>query len=105
MFVTDRDLALMNSLSAVFPDSAHLLCQWHIRKNVVARAKVHFRDRSYTTDGAEAATSLRDPGEAASDFVKEWDSVTYATSESDYRSKWGRLKSQYASDAALLTYL
>ncbi len=27
VFVTDRDLALMNALSAVFPSSAHLFCQ------------------------------------------------------------------------------
>lgn len=32
--LTDRDLALMSAISVLFPDVAHLLCTWHISKNV-----------------------------------------------------------------------
>ena len=39
-FVSDRDLALVNALNAVFPQSKHLLCQFHIDKNVQAKCKV-----------------------------------------------------------------
>ncbi len=34
--VTDRDLALMNAVLHNFPNSKHILCKWHIRKNVEA---------------------------------------------------------------------
>ena len=40
VFVSDRDLALMNALNEVFPQSKHLLCQFHIDKNVQAKCKV-----------------------------------------------------------------
>lgn len=42
VLVTDRDLALMNAISTVFPDSTHLLCIWHINKKVQAVCKKIF---------------------------------------------------------------
>jgi hypothetical protein len=57
------------------------------------------------TDGAEAVAETREAGKLADDFVKAWDGVTHATSESDCHTKWGRLKDKYASDAALIAYL
>ena len=32
--VTDRELGLMKALDQIFPDSYHLLCRFHINKNV-----------------------------------------------------------------------
>jgi len=40
VIVTNRDLALMNSISIVFPESYHLLCCFHIQKNVRAKCKM-----------------------------------------------------------------
>jgi hypothetical protein len=37
VLLTDRDLALMNTLRQVFPHSKNFLCQWHIKKCVQAR--------------------------------------------------------------------
>ena len=34
VIVTDRDLALMNVVGMVFPQCYHLLCRFHIQKNV-----------------------------------------------------------------------
>ena len=42
MVVTDRDLALMGAILVVFPDVAHLLCTWHISKNVEGHGKKTF---------------------------------------------------------------
>ncbi|KAL5172984.1 PKS-NRPS hybrid synthetase [Glycine soja] len=36
VIVTDRDLALMNAVKTVFPESTNLLCKFHIDKNVKA---------------------------------------------------------------------
>ncbi len=69
VIVTDRDLALMNALQVVFPDSAHLLCQWHLRKCVIARSKMHFRlqaESDANTDGTSMRYKTDDP---AGDFV------------------------------------
>ncbi len=37
--MTDRELALMNAISIVFPSSSHQLCIWHIQKNTRAHLK------------------------------------------------------------------
>ena len=39
--LTDKDWALMNALTAIFPGSKHLLCQWHHNENI--RFKCHKR--------------------------------------------------------------
>ena len=46
VIVSDRDLALVNAVREVFPTSKHLLCQYHIEKNVVARIKEHFLEKA-----------------------------------------------------------
>ncbi|XP_073226861.1 protein FAR-RED IMPAIRED RESPONSE 1-like [Cicer arietinum] len=43
VIVTDRDLAMMNAISVVFPTSIHLLCRFHIEKNVGARCKQYVK--------------------------------------------------------------
>jgi len=40
VIVTDRDLALMNSVGIVFPECYHLLCRFYIQKNVQAKCKM-----------------------------------------------------------------
>jgi hypothetical protein len=44
---TDRDLALLGTIRDAYPDWPHLLCIWHINKNIAAKAKQYF-----TTDNA-----------------------------------------------------
>jgi hypothetical protein len=40
--VTDRELALMNSIRSVFLQSQRILCIWHIEKNVLTNAQKYF---------------------------------------------------------------
>ena len=42
VIVTDRELSLMKAISIVFPGATHLLCKWHINRNVLARCKKLF---------------------------------------------------------------
>lgn len=37
--VTDKEVAMMNAIFAVFPSATYLLCRWHINKNVLAKCK------------------------------------------------------------------
>jgi histone-lysine N-methyltransferase SETD2 len=39
---TDRDLALVGAIQSICPRSPHLLCVWHINKNVLAKTKQYF---------------------------------------------------------------
>ena len=45
VFVTDRELALLNTLDKLFPFSDHLLCRQYININVVAKTKKHFKTK------------------------------------------------------------
>ena len=40
--VTDREVALMNVISTVFPSATHLLCRCHINRNVLAKCNKLF---------------------------------------------------------------
>jgi len=39
VIVSDRDLALINAISVVFPEATNILCRFHINKNVKANVK------------------------------------------------------------------
>jgi hypothetical protein len=38
VLLTDCELALMNTISKVFPNSIHMLCTWHINKHILTNA-------------------------------------------------------------------
>jgi len=40
VIVTDRDLALMNAVKIVFPESTNFLCLFHIDMNVKTKCKI-----------------------------------------------------------------
>lgn len=42
VMVTDRELALVNTINSVFPETHLLLCRWHVNKNVLKTYKRHF---------------------------------------------------------------
>ena len=42
VILTDRELALVNNLSHYFPESGHILCTWHVHKNVEHHSKKEF---------------------------------------------------------------
>ena len=64
--ITDRDLALMNALSIVFPDTKLLLCRWHIHNDVKAYVRKHVEDKK-----------LWKP------LLDKWRWITYSEDESD----------------------
>jgi len=43
VIVSDRDFALMNAISVIFPETTNILCRFHINKNVKAKCKM-FRE-------------------------------------------------------------
>jgi hypothetical protein len=41
-FVTNRELALLNTLDKLFLTLNHILCRSHVNINVIAKTKKHF---------------------------------------------------------------
>src|SRR5581483_12389230 len=79
VIVTDRELALMNALEIIFPDSANLLCVWHISKNVLKNCKLQFQNN--------------DKWQL---FLTKWNDIVQSITENEFNEKWQTFCSAYA---------
>jgi hypothetical protein len=43
--LTDKEEALMNAIAAVFPDTKHMICLWHINMNIMKKARPILADQ------------------------------------------------------------
>ena len=43
VIITDNEDALLNGLHEVYPRVPHILCRWHVEKNVLKKASEHWR--------------------------------------------------------------
>ena len=79
--LTDRETKCISQIRTVFPDTRHLLCIWHINKNVTANCKEHFAD-----------------AESWETFLKIWNKVIYAPTEAEFEANWTYLKDNYVEE-------
>jgi hypothetical protein len=82
-FITDREIALMNSLDDTFPNSAHILCTWHVNMNILANCRKHFlKDKA---DPNKPSDYIPDP--KWEEFLKDWNSLLNSPNEAEYESQ------------------
>ena len=75
VIMSDRELALMNSINDVFPSTTSLLCVWHIQKNVFSNCKKDFEN-----------------ADEFNTFMSKWNIVVYSTTESLFEENWGEFE-------------
>lgn len=86
---TDRDLALLGAIRAICPRSPHLLCIWHINKNVLARAKQYFT----SNEQFEA-------------FIQSWKEFINSSNSIEYEDLLAKFMTKYSRVApAALRYI
>jgi hypothetical protein len=85
---TDRDLALSAALEDICPENTHLLCIWHINKNVRGKAKKLFRT-----------------GEEVDKFCNSWHNVVYSKVEGEFVDKLQLLEREYGADSEAIQYI
>jgi hypothetical protein len=85
---TDRDLALLNAIETVCPLSPHILCIWHINKNVTAKTKGSF------------ATS-----DEFDEFFSLWIKLVHSPTEDEYDKRLTGLESTYSQYPSVIRYL
>jgi hypothetical protein len=95
--VTDRDLALMNSVADVFPSAKHLLCTWHIDKNVKARCWPFFRDAPTTSAGT--------PTELWDHFEGDWKTLVRSLTQGEYNRNRAVMKARHRRHTFSLNYV
>lgn len=90
--VTDRELALMNAIQLVFPVARHILCAWHIGKNILAKCKALFPMLMGDTRQHNLLTW--------EEFSLSWSSLVLKTLDRGaFFEGWSSLKSQIPSEA------
>ena len=91
-FVTDKEQGLAAALRTVFPKTPHLLCIWHMKRNIEAKIK-------YITSNAEMAM--------AEAFVHgRWNKVLYAQIDAEFFKEWeDMLMRDWANVGGLMEYL
>ncbi|CAG8741587.1 23275_t:CDS:2, partial [Cetraspora pellucida] len=88
VIVTDQEFALMKAIKKVFPNTQHILCIWHINKNILAKCK-----RYFTTD------------ENWTEFIRMWQVVIGSVTEQDFEIQWNEFLKSYSNKPEVLKYL
>ena len=76
--LTNCEQALINSLSTNLPDATHMLCTWHIQKNLVTNAAKFIKNKE-----KEAA------------MIQHWNNIIRITTIGDFRSAFKRFVDSY----------
>ena len=77
--LTDRELALMNALQTHFPSSRHLLCQWHVARNVQSKTRKWFPAPPKPKTGEE-----QEDHPLHIEFMDEWENLLDSPSIAEY---------------------
>ena len=78
VFLTDREQALINSVNTSFPNSTHLLCTWHIQKNLVTNGAKLIKDK--VLEG---------------DMIRHWSNLIRMNQQSRFQSSFESFASKY----------
>jgi hypothetical protein len=87
VIATDKDQALMRAIEIVLPNARHLLCTWHISKNVLKHVTKHLED-----------------GEKRASILKLWAKLVSSCSESVYHDCVHRLNLELEMHRPLMAY-
>ena len=77
--VSDADNALIPAISTVFPHTHHLLCIWHVQKDVAAYMKKEIHE-------IESRLSSSQRAELVAKIETDWNKVLYASTEKKYET-------------------
>jgi len=97
VIVTDRNTALMNVVATVLPEIEHVLCYFHIEKNVKAKCITDCRVKTKPTDAKVVDKDVKEANdEKHYDLVKKimraWREVVNSPMDDSYASAWLKFK-------------
>ena len=88
VIITDREYALINAINIVFRECTHLLCVWHIDKNILAKCKKYFESEDIWVV-----------------FLSAWKKIVYSSTEVEYNEHWKEFESSYMEKKKVLEYI
>jgi hypothetical protein len=81
VFVTNKNFELIRTLRIIFFIAHHLLCIWHVNKNVLVNCKFAFSTK-----------------EIWETFYANWQKILYAYIKENYETTWNKLQNDYYQD-------
>ncbi|XP_057488525.1 protein FAR1-RELATED SEQUENCE 2-like [Actinidia eriantha] len=88
VIVSEREMDLMNAIDSVFPTTRHLLCRWHINKDVMAKCKKSFE----TEDKWDK-------------FINQWNMVVLSSTEGEYIQQLATFNKEFSTYPEALEYV
>lgn len=85
VIVTDTDASLIRTILEEFPLASHLLCLWHINRNVMANCKKLFEDEE--------------------EFYREWHQVVYSHTKQEFTERYNAIKQKYEDHLGFPAYI
>jgi transposase-like protein len=70
VFISDQEIALKSTVQELLPNTAQLLCVWHINKNVLNKAQRVWRNADGNTEEEKKAISQQ-----RAQFMSRWSQV------------------------------
>lgn len=80
-FISDREVALINSLQKHFPNSFCSICIWHLNKNILSNCKLYFTN--------ECDWEI---------FLLEWNKTIYCNTAQNFEIMYGKFCNKYLRD-------
>ncbi|XP_012853296.1 PREDICTED: uncharacterized protein LOC105972862 [Erythranthe guttata] len=86
--VTDRELSLMKAIGDVYPTSHHLLCRWHVNKNIYSTCKAMFSSEKLWNQ-----------------FNRDWATLIEVESEEIFNRDWEKMQRTFVDYPDAIAYL
>ncbi|XP_012837783.1 PREDICTED: protein FAR1-RELATED SEQUENCE 5-like [Erythranthe guttata] len=87
--ITERDLALIKAIALVYLTSHHLLCRWHVSKNILAKCQKMFKKEK----------------EKWKRFETSWENLVEQESEELFYVEWDLMKRNFVDFPKALSYV
>ena len=78
IIITDQELALMNDIEKVLPNTIHMLCTWNIEKNILTNASKIIKD-----------------SEEVKQIMPHWSNLVKILTPSDFYASFQRFSALY----------
>lgn len=101
---TDKAGGVHKACSVVWPEVPHLLCRWHINKDVKRYCQKHWLMRTEDQGSNDMRKTIID--ENVKEFMNLWNQMLCAETEASYQQAWSTVQDRYRdSQPQILSYL
>ncbi|RFU74564.1 mutator-like element transposase [Trichoderma arundinaceum] len=100
--LSDRCLACLNAIGAVFPSAHSLPCLWHANRAVLAHCLPNFSFQERLAAGIAADASTRRGNQSAgwAEFYSFWHSIMQSPTEAEFNRRVAAFEEKYLPDHA-----